>query len=108
MGGFDHVKPGDPVTADGFNAVAEALEAFLNLDVPTGGSLRLDSSPNGKVLMLCAPREVMALLSGSSSPYSWQEVEATASGAWATFGVRAGTNDAHEINSLPNLGGKVV
>lgn len=109
MGKFAKVNPGDPVLADIFNRVADALESFANLSVVQGSGLLMDSHPSaGKVLSVALKRDVRALLSGASSPYSWTEVEDTASGATATFGMRSGTTNAYEINGKSGLAGKVV
>jgi hypothetical protein len=51
----DPVRPGDPITAGLFNAVAEALERFHNLDVAAGGPLHIDKHPGGVGLWLAVP-----------------------------------------------------
>jgi hypothetical protein len=105
---FAKVNPGDPITADLFNLVADTLEKFSNLQVMQGSGLLMDSGPHGTVLSVALKQDVRALLSGASSPYSWTEVEDTASGATAAFGMRSGTTDAYEINAKSGLAGKVV
>lgn len=102
------VKPGDPITAELYNAVAERLEQKLALTVAQGGGLTILKTPRGRVLGLTIPRPIWAQLSGTSSPYSWQEVESVSGGTWAVFGQRAGTSNAYECNGKSGLGGKVV
>lgn len=108
MANFRRVEEGDPICDSDYNAIAERLERFANLSV-SGGHLRLWEFPDGKHLALHVPVETLALLSGSSSPYSFVEVDESTSGAFATRGVGdSGTANAYEINSVAGLGGKVV
>src|SRR3954469_25731709 len=105
MASLNRVKPGDPITADDFNAIAERLERFANLSVACG-HLRLWDGPDGKHIALHIPTETLALLSGSTSPYSFQEVDEDASGAFAVRGVGdSGTDCVYEVNSKAGLGG---
>jgi hypothetical protein len=103
-----HVKPGDVITAEDFNAIAERLERCMNLTVAQGSGLVMSSGPWGKALGLALPHDIWGQLSGSSSPYSFVEVMRTTSNTWATFGHRSGTNNAYEINGKSGLNGKVV
>ncbi|WP_406699222.1 hypothetical protein V5E97_10130 [Singulisphaera sp. Ch08] len=108
MAKLPHVKPGDPIEADLFNAIAEKLEQFANLAV-TGRYLRLWSSPTGKCLALAFPQPTWAMLSGSSSPYSFQEVRDAAGGTWEVMvNGDSGTANVYELNDKPGLAGKVV
>lgn len=102
------VKPGDPIDAALYNAIAERLEQKLALTVAQGGGLTILKTPRGRVLGLTIPRPIWAQLSGTSSPYSWQEVESVSGGTWATFGQRSGTSNAYECNGKGSLNGKVV
>src|SRR4051812_777153 len=79
---FKRVKPGDPITADDFNAIAERIERFANLSVADGGPLRLWSGPTGKSLAMAIPQRTIARLSGNASPYSWIEVADAEIGAY--------------------------
>lgn len=109
MGKLPRVKAGDPITIDAHNLPAEALERFANLSVAEGSYLTLWDGPDGKHLGFHPPVETLALLSGSTSPYSWVEVDEAAGGTFATRGVGdSGTSDAYEINGKSGLGGKVV
>jgi hypothetical protein len=103
-----HVKPGDVITAEDFNAIAERLERCMNLTVAQGSGLVMSSGPWGKALGLALPHDIWGQLSGSSSPYSFVEVMRTTSNTWATFGHRSGTSNAYEINGKSGLNGKVV
>ncbi|SIN70567.1 hypothetical protein SAMN05444166_0275 [Singulisphaera sp. GP187] len=108
MAKLQHVKPGAPIEADLFNAIAAKLERFANLAV-AGRYLRLWSSPTGKCLAMAMPQPTWALLSGSTSPYSFQEVRDAAAGTWEVManGDR-GTTNVYELNDKPGLAGKVV
>jgi hypothetical protein len=109
MAKFKRVKEGDLILADDYNAIARAIERFANLRVAPGSYLGLHDGPSGKALTFDPPRDVLAKLSGASSPYSWSEVQADASGAWSVRGVgRSGTSDAYEINSKSGLADRVV
>jgi hypothetical protein len=106
---FKRVKPGDSITADDFNAIAERIERFANLSVADGGHLRLWSGPTGKSLALAIPQDTIARLSGTTSPYSWTEAVDASSGAYV---VRANANsgalNAYEVNGVSGLDGKIV
>jgi hypothetical protein len=106
----DKVSPGDPITDGLLNGLAEAFERFLNLEVAPGSYLYMDKGPSGIALALLAPQEVMAKLSGATSPYSWAEVERPdPTLPWATIsGGRTGTSDAYELNAKSGLADKVV
>src|SRR6478735_5477865 len=99
MANMKRVKPGDPITADDFNAIAERLERFANLSV-AGGRLQLWDGPDGKHIALHVPTETLALLSGPASPYSFQELDEDASGAFAVRAVGDSCTDCvYEVNS---------
>lgn len=109
MAKFQRVKAGDPITAEDYNAIAEALERFAKLSVAQVDYLKLWDFPDGKHLALHPPVETLALLSGSSSPYSFQEVDEDVSGALAVRGVGDSCTDCvYEVNGKSGLGGKVV
>lgn len=109
MANFRRVQPGDPLTADAFNAIAEQLERFANLSVADGGPLRLWSGPTGKALALAIPRDTLARLSGSSSPYSWTEVSDASGGTYTEqSNANSGTSNAYEVNGVSGLDGQLA
>jgi len=100
----DDFESGDPLSADSLNEWAAHVSGS-----PTypGGGLHSASGASGSMMRLALPRRpIMALLSGSSSPYSWTQKVCTAAGTLAT-GPLSGTN-AYETNSTASLGGNTV
>ncbi len=93
--------------ADLLNAVIGELRRAGNL---TGTPpVYIDSTASERRIALAGQKGFSALLSGSTSPYSFAEQDATAGGGWAaTPGGRTGTNTAYELNAKASLGGKVV
>lgn len=103
-----HVKAGDPITADLFNEVSERLERFANLST-SNPYIRLWDGPYGKSIALALPQQTWALLSGSSSPYSFTEVRDGPGGTWVSMpNGDSGTSNVYEINGKSGLAGKVV
>jgi hypothetical protein len=105
---IEHIKAGEEITEGFLNAIAERLEMFANLQ---SGSpyIRLLDSPYGKSIALAMPQRTFGLLSGSSSPYSFTEVRDGRGGTWVSMpNGDSGTSNCYEVNSVPNLGGKVV
>lgn len=97
-------EPGDPLSADALNAWAEHVSGSR---MRPGGGLQSAHGASGSMMRLAPSRRpIMALLSGSSSPYSWTQKLCTAAGTLAT-GPLSGTN-AHETNATASLGGNVV
>jgi len=106
---FKRVCPGDPITAIDYNAIAEQLERFSNLDVANGGHLRLWSTTTGKSLALAIPQETIARLAGNNSPYSWTEVLDAENGAYNERpNASHGSANAYEVNGVSNLDGSIV
>jgi hypothetical protein len=102
------VQEGDPIEAGAYNALAAIFERFLNMEAAPGGYLRMDKGPSGTALALLVPQGVMARLSGTTSPYDWEEVEPVSGGTWATFtGGRSESGNAYELNGAGGLGGTV-
>src|SRR5262245_53876527 len=100
------VRAGDPVTAADYNAIAEALERFSNLNVADGSYLRLWDFLDGKHVALHPPVEKLALLSGSASPYSFQEVDEDASGVFVARTVGDSCSSCvYEVNGVAGVGG---
>lgn len=109
MGELRHVRPGEPITAEFFNALAEALERAANLTVADGSGLVLHRSPGGMSLAVAVQTEIWARLSGTTSPYSFTQVREDTGGTWTTpASGYTGTSNAYEINSRAGLDGKIA
>jgi glycosyltransferase involved in cell wall biosynthesis len=92
---------GQQANANKFNALVEAIIG----NSLSGHGLRQSSSPSGQQISLTNSLPIMAKLSGSFSPYSWQEQYATASGF--VEGPSSGTN-AYEVNGKSGLANEIV
>lgn len=102
------VKAGDLITEGLLNRIVDQIERFASLK---SGSpyIRLEDGPHGKLIELDLPQQTWALLSGSTSPYSWTEVRDGPSGTWtAVPSGDSGTANCYEANGKSGLAGKVV
>jgi hypothetical protein len=87
------------------NEIRAEIKCLSNLTGVPPVSVAEDGS--GRRISINVTEPIVALLSGSSGPYSFTEQSWTGS-AWATLpGGRTGTN-AYEVNGITGLGGKVV
>lgn len=102
------VKAGDLITVGLLNRIVDQIERFASI---RSGSpyLLLDDSPHGKLIELALPVPTWALLSGSSSPYSFTEVRDGPGGTWVSMpNGDSGTANVYEVNGKSGLAGKVV
>jgi hypothetical protein len=95
-------RPGDPIDLSAADMRALVDAARGRARPPVAPPLEW---ANDALHLSYAP-PITAILSGSSSPYSWTEKYGTAAGGWSTR-VRTGTTNAYEVNSVANLGGKL-
>lgn len=102
------VKAGDPITEGLLNRIVDRIERFANLR-SNSPYILLDSGPHGKLIELDLPVQTWALLSGSSSPYSFTEVRDGPGGTWVSMpNGDSGASNVYEINGKSGLAGKVV
>jgi hypothetical protein len=94
--------PVESFTADEYRQLVAEIDRRHRLHVAAPLSL-----PAERTIALDLVDGFMATLSGSSSPYSFQEVYGKTGGTWADR-VRTGTGNAYEVNSIANLGGKTA
>lgn len=98
----DDIREGQPTTVFGasdYNDLVEAIRRNLN-SVPT-----LPLGQDANAWTIARKESIWALLSGSSSPYSFTESIPGAGGIW-TPGTRTGIANAYEVNGVSGLGGK--
>lgn len=108
MSKIDPVKAGDEITQGLLDRIVDQLERFHNL---RSGSpcIVVTDGPSGKLLDLDLPVPTWALLSGSSSPYSFTEVRDGPGGTWVSMANGdSGTSNVYEVNGKSGLAGKVV
>lgn len=95
-----------------FGAILDEIERLGRLTTVSGSSLTVDDDETGRRIASTAVGSdpgFAALLSGTTSPYSFTEQDAVAGGTWTTTtGGRTGTTNAYELNGLGGLGGKVA
>lgn len=108
MAKIQPVKAGDVISEGLLNRIVDQFERFANLK-SNSPYIRLWSGPYGKSIALALPQQTWALLSGSSSPYSFTEVRDGPGGTWVSMpNGDSGTSNVYEVNNVPNLGGKIV
>lgn len=108
MSKIDPVRSGDEITQGLLDRIVDQLERFHNL---RSGSpyILVSDGPNGKLLDLDLPAPTWALLSGSTSPYSFTEVRDGPAGTWVSMANGdSGTSNVYEANGKSGLAGKVV
>lgn len=104
---FDRVRPGRRIAARPINQLARGAEWLSRTG--TAAPLGAVSSALGLALQDQRTPAIAARLSGSGSPYSWQEVYATAGGGYAALaGGRSGAANCYEVNGAGGLDGQVV
>lgn len=99
-------KAGDLITEGLLNRLVDQFERFASI---RSGSpyVLISDGPDGKHLALDLPVPTWALLSGSTSPYSWTEVYEGPSGTWPAM-PSGDSGTAYESNGKSGLAGKVV
>lgn len=108
MARIQPVKAGDVITEGLLNRIVDQFERFANLST-NSPYIRLWDGPYGKSIALALPAQTWALLSGSSSPYSFTEVRDGPGGTWVSMtNGDSGTSNVYEVNSKSGLAGKVV
>jgi hypothetical protein len=111
----DELRPGDAFGyrgADGVQRLGPRSAAWLDAAAARtrAGTPALPGLPGSGLDPGDRRRPVMARLSGSTSPYSWAEVypDPDAPG-WLTHPAgRGGAANAHEVNAVAGLGGRVA
>lgn len=106
MARIPRVKAGDTITEGLLNRIVDQFERFAKLST-SSPCILLTDGPYGKLIDLDLPQPTYALLSGSSSPYSWTEVRDGPSGTWDAM-TTGDSGTAYEVNSKAGLDGKVV
>lgn len=102
---------GDPITAKRLNELRQALDPTAASNYPTGGKGGVwGHAARSQARRLIGRRQakpMMGRLSGSSSPYGWQQVVETSSGTF-TNGPYTCSACAYEVNGLNGLNNKIV
>lgn len=108
MADINPPKAGDLITEGLLARIVGRFTRFDNIrsDSPY---IRITDGPNGKDLALDLPQPTRALLSGSTSPYSFTEVRDGPGGTWVSMpNGDSGTSNVYEVNGKSGLAGKVV
>ncbi len=101
---FERGQAVDEFTAEDYWDILTRIEKRKRLTV-TPPLIQINDKP--MTIDLAKPERFYAILSGSTSPYSFAEKTAAPSGAWTTR-VRTGTSNAYEVNGVAGLGGKAA
>jgi hypothetical protein len=97
----------NPLTPRLINQLPRAASRLSKL--MAGGGLNVQVLPTGTYVNLARPRPMYAILSGSTSPYSWQQAYMDTTGPTPTPtvlpGGASGTNNAYESTGASGLAG---
>jgi hypothetical protein len=100
----DRQQPGKPVSARIINLLATGAETLANRTGANG--VVSTKTPAGRQFAIDYDSPIPVLLSGSSSPYDWQEIFRGAGDTYTVLtGGQSGTANAYEINGTAGLGG---